>query len=105
MTVRHLHILCEGQTEEMLAGDLLESHFVGPDAYVTWSVLTTKRSAGGPTFKGGVSTWPKLERELLLLLRDSSTTVLTTMISVFGARRRLSPPARCLSSSGCRRRG
>jgi hypothetical protein len=81
--VRHLHILCEGQTEEMLASDVLESHLVGTDAYVTWSVLTTKRPAGGPAFKGGVSTWPKLERELRLLLRDSSTTVLTTLLDYY----------------------
>jgi hypothetical protein len=67
----------------MIASDVLESHFSGEDAYVTWSVLTTKRPAGGPTFKGGVSTWPKLERELRLLLRDSSTTVLTTLLDYY----------------------
>lgn len=39
-------------------------------AYVTWSVLKTKRPAGGPGLKGGVSTWPKLERELRLILRE-----------------------------------
>lgn len=55
----------------------------GADAYVTWSVLTTKSPAGGPAFKGGVSTWPKLERELRLLLRDSSVTVLTTMLDYY----------------------
>jgi Domain of unknown function (DUF4276) len=81
--VRHLHILCEGQTEEMLASDVLEPHFVGTHAYVTWSVLTTKRPAGGPAFKGGVSAWPKLEREVRLLLRDSSTTVLTTLLDYY----------------------
>jgi hypothetical protein len=81
--VRHLHILCEGQTEEILAGDVLKSHFAGADAYVTWSVLTTKRPAGGAAFKGGVSTWAKVERELRLLLRDSSTTVLTTLLDYY----------------------
>ena len=60
LTVRHLHILCEGQTEEMITGDVLESHFSDDDTYVTWSVLTTERTAGGPAFKGGISTWPKL---------------------------------------------
>jgi hypothetical protein len=83
LTVRHLHILCEGQTEEMIASDVLEPHFAGVGAYVTWSVLTTKRPAGGPAFKGGVSTWPKLQRELSLLLHDSSTTVLTTLLDYY----------------------
>jgi hypothetical protein len=67
----------------MLSSDVLESHFAGADAFVTWSVLTTKRPAGGAAFKGGVSTWPKLERELRLLLRDSSTMVLTTLLDYY----------------------
>ena len=81
--MRHLHILCEGQTEEIIARDVIEPHFVGGDAWVTWSIFTTKRPAGGPAFKGGLSTWPKLERELQRLLRDSSTTVLTTMFDYY----------------------
>ena len=84
--MRHLHILCEGQTEEMITSDVLVSYFAGADAYVTWSVLTTKRPAGGPAFKGGVSTWPTLERELRLLLHDNSTTVLTTLREWWTAR-------------------
>jgi hypothetical protein len=81
--VRHLHILCEGQTEEIIARDVLEPHFAAADTRVTWSIFTTKRPAGGPAFKGGLSTWPKLERELQHLLRDSSTTVLTTMFDYY----------------------
>jgi hypothetical protein len=81
--VRHLHILCEGQTEEIIARDLIGPHFAGADAWVTWSIFTTKRPAGGPAFKGGLSTWPKLERELQRLLCDSSTTVLTTMLDYY----------------------
>jgi len=83
LTVHHLHILCEGQTEEMIVGDVIEPHFSSADAYVTWSVLTTKRPAGGAAFKGGVSTWAKLQRELRLLLHDSSTTVLTTLLDYY----------------------
>lgn len=81
--MRHLHILCEGQTEEIIARDTIKPHFVGDDVWVTWSIFTTKRPAGGPAFKGGLSTWPKLERELQRLLRDSSTTVLTTMFDYY----------------------
>lgn len=76
--MHHLHILCEGQTEELIASDVLGPHISSADAYVTWSILTTKRPADGPAFKGGVSTWAKLQRELRLLLHDRSTTVLTT---------------------------
>lgn len=81
--MRHLHILCEGQTEEILARDVIGPHLSAADVWVTWSIFTTKRPAGGPAFKGGLSRWPKLERELRLPLRDSSTTVLTTMFDYY----------------------
>jgi hypothetical protein len=81
--VRHLHILCEGQTEEIIARDVLEPHFAATNIMVTQSIFTTKRPAGGPSFKGGLSSWSKLERELRLLLRDNSTTVLTTMFDYY----------------------
>ena len=46
---------------------------------------STRRNGppGGPAFKGGLSRWPKLERELRLLLHNSSTTVLTTMFDYY----------------------
>jgi hypothetical protein len=81
--VRHLHILCEGQTEEIVARDVLGPHFATTETRVTQSIFTTKRPAGGPSFKGGLSRWSGLEYELRLLLRDSSTTVLTTMFDYY----------------------
>jgi Domain of unknown function (DUF4276) len=81
--VRHLHILCEGQTEEIIARDVLKPHFASEDAYITYSILKTKQPAGGPAFKGGASTWSKLEHDLRELLRDSSTTVLTTLLDYY----------------------
>jgi hypothetical protein len=78
-----LHILCEGQTEEVIARDVIEPYFRALDVRVTWSIFKTKRPAGGPAFKGGISGWPKLERELQRLLLDSSTTVLTTMCDYY----------------------
>jgi hypothetical protein len=81
--VRHLHILCEGQTEEIIARDVIAPHFAAMDIWVSFSIFTTKRPAGGPAFKGGLSRWPKLERELWKLLRDTSTTVLTTMFDYY----------------------
>jgi hypothetical protein len=83
VTVRHLHILCEGQTEEVIARNVIEPHFSGLDVRVSLSIFTTKRPAGGPAFKGGISSWPKLESEVRRLLHDSSTTVLTTMFDYY----------------------
>jgi Domain of unknown function (DUF4276) len=81
--VRHLHILAEGQTEEIVVRDVIAPHFSGPETWVSSSIYTTKRPAGGPAFRGGLSRWPKLERELRQLLQDSSTTVLTTLFDYY----------------------
>ena len=81
--MRRLHILCEGQTEDVIARNAIEPHLSAAGVQVSWSIFTTKRPAGGPAFKGGLSRWPKLERELRLLLQDSSTTVLTTMFDYY----------------------
>jgi len=78
-----LHILCEGQTEEIIARDVIAPHFSAVDIWVSWSIFITKRPAGGPAFKGGLSRWPKLESELRRLLQDTSTTVLTTMFDYY----------------------
>jgi hypothetical protein len=81
--VRHLHILVEGQTEEMVAQDVIAPHFSSSTTWVDWSIYKTKRPAGGQAFKGGLSRWPKLEREIRRLLRDSSTTILTTLFDYY----------------------
>lgn len=49
----------------------------------TQSIFTTSRPARGPAFKGGLSRWSKLERELQLLPGDSSITVLTTIFDYY----------------------
>lgn len=46
--MRHLHILCEGQTEEILVQDVLKPHFVGVDTRVTYSIIATNRPHGSP---------------------------------------------------------
>jgi hypothetical protein len=82
--VRHLHILCEGQTEDVIARSVIAPYYKATDVRVTQSIFTTKRPAGGPAFKGGgFRNWAQVERELRLLLRDSSTTVLTTMFDYY----------------------
>jgi hypothetical protein len=81
--VRHLHILVEGQTEEIVARDVIAPYFSSAQTWVSCSIYTTKRPAGGPAVKGGLSRWPKLERELRRLLHDSSTSVLTTMFDYY----------------------
>lgn len=82
--MRKLHILVEGQTEEVVVNDVIKPYLSSDDLYVTTSILTTKRPAGGSAYKGGVTSWGKISRELQLLLGDTSTTLLTTLIDYYG---------------------
>lgn len=80
---RRLHILVEGQTEETIARDVLEPHLSSFGWSISRSIVKTKRPAAGPAHKGGVSSWGQLEREVSLLLHDSSLDVLTTLLDYY----------------------
>jgi hypothetical protein len=81
--VRHLHFLVEGQTEEVVVQSTIEPYFSSLDIWISLSLLKTKRPAGGPAFKGGITNWQKISREVRLLLRDSSIDVLTTILDYY----------------------
>jgi hypothetical protein len=81
--VRKLHILCEGQTEWTIARDVLEPHFTSNDTYVVSTMLTSGRAPEGKCFKGGVSKWSRVQAEIHKLLKDSSLTVLTTLLDFY----------------------
>ena len=82
--MRKLHILVEGQTEEIIANSVISPYLSSEDLYITTSILQTKPPAGGhPAHKGGVSSWSKIHREIKLLLGDTSTTMLTTLIDYY----------------------
>jgi hypothetical protein len=78
-----LHILVEGQTEETVARDVLEPHLRTHGWFVSYSIVKTKRPAGGPAHKGGVTSWRQLDREITLLLRNSSFDVITTLLDYY----------------------
>jgi hypothetical protein len=82
--VSRVHILVEGQTEEAVVERVLRPLLEDRGVWVTYSILTTKRSAAGQKYRGGVSTWSKIEREVRNLLGDTSLDRLTTMIDFYG---------------------
>jgi hypothetical protein len=81
---RRLHLLLEGQTEEIVAQDLIKPHLASQGWQVTHSIVTTKRPAAGPSFRGGVRSWASLEREIRRLLSGRSFDVVTTVIDYYG---------------------
>jgi hypothetical protein len=84
--VRRIHILVEGQTEEIVVREVI-APALAPDIWLQPVLLTTKRLAGAPNHKGGVSTWTKIEKDIRLLLRDSSASHVTTLLDYYGLSR------------------
>jgi hypothetical protein len=81
--MRKLHILVEGQTEEVVVNNVVGPYLSDNNVYVTCSILKTTRPAGGPAHKGGVSSWAKILKDVRLLLGDTSITLLTTLIDYY----------------------
>jgi len=80
---RRLHLLVEGQTEEIVVNNVLEPYLRDRGWTVSMSIVATKRPASGPHHRGGVSSWAKLEQEIRLLLRNRDLQVLTTLFDFY----------------------
>jgi uncharacterized protein DUF4276 len=73
----------EGQTEETIFRDVIGPYLTDIGWYVGFSIVKTKRPAAGPAYRGGVTSWQQVERDVRLLLRDTSIDVLTTLIDYY----------------------
>jgi hypothetical protein len=76
-------MLVEGQSEEIFVKTVLAPHLLRYGVFVHPPVvLWTKRLPGGGGFRGGVSTWNLIRRNLLPLMNDSGAWV-TTLIDFY----------------------
>jgi hypothetical protein len=82
--LKRVHILVEGQTEETFVRTLLQPYLAELGVYVTPVVIATKRVKSGRKFKGGVSKYAGIRRDLQHLLRDTNATAVSTMIDYYG---------------------
>lgn len=79
-----LLMLVEGQSEEIFVKQTLTPYLVQHGVYVQSPiVLWTKRLSGGGGFRGGVSNWNQIRRDLLPLMRDGDAWV-TTLLDFYG---------------------
>jgi hypothetical protein len=82
--VKHILILVEGQTEETFARALLTPHLARFGIYPTPVLVETKRDETGLKYKGGVSNYPKIKRDVTRLLSDTNAVAVTTMLDFYG---------------------
>jgi hypothetical protein len=77
-------ILVEGQTEEKFIKELLVPYFENQSIYIVPIIVSTSRRKSGSKYKGGVVSFWQVKSELLKLLKDSSASMVTTMIDYYG---------------------
>jgi len=82
--MKKILILVEGQTEEKFIKELLVPYFENKSIYIIPIIVSTSRRKSGSKYKGGVVSFGQVKSELLKLLKDSSASMVTTMIDYYG---------------------
>jgi hypothetical protein len=80
--MKRLYILCEGQTEEDFVSIILSPYLQNVGVIVIPIICTTKRT---PTkkYKGGVSSFAKVKKELQRLCGEHPHEMVTTMFDLY----------------------
>jgi len=82
--MKRLLILVEGPTEERFVNAVLLDHLLARSVVPISTILVTKRVDSGPNFKGGVTNWNQIKRDLQRLLHDTNAAGITTLIDYYG---------------------
>ena len=80
--MKRLYILCEGQTEEEFVNALINPYFQSMNIYAQPIICSTKIT---PTkkYKGGVSSFSKVKKELKRLCGEHPNELVTTMFDLY----------------------
>ena len=81
--MRTVLIHVEGQTEESFVNVVLRDHLSSFNIYPQPIIMSTKRLISGRKFKGGITSFEKVEPELRSLLRASHAIAVTTMYDYY----------------------
>ena len=92
--MRQIHVLVEGATEERLVLHVFQPELSKRNVWLTPVALKTRRAAGQPANRGGVSKWSKIEPEIRALLRNPAVTTVTTLLDFYGLPLRFPRPLR-----------
>ncbi len=82
--MKRVLILCEGQTEETFVTRILAPHLLGYSITATPKVLVTKKVKSGYEFKGGITSYQHVRRDVQNLLHDTAAVCVTTMLDYYG---------------------
>lgn len=77
-------VLVEGQTEEQFVKTVLYDHLLARNIIIIPKILVTKQVKSGMTFKGGITSYAKIKRDLGHLLNDTGAVVVTSFLDYYG---------------------
>lgn len=80
--MKNVYIYCEGQTEEAFINNILSPYFANVGIWVCPIVCTTKRTAS-QKYKGGVTNYSKIKKELGFICKQHHNEIVTTMIDYY----------------------
>jgi len=76
-------ILVEGRSEEGFVKQVLSPYLLSKSVYVIPKIIITKKVIQGPDYKGGISSYSQVKRDIRPLLNDTSADIVTTMIDYY----------------------
>jgi hypothetical protein len=76
-------ILVEGQTEEEFIKEIIAPYLHSRNIFIIPTVITTKENVRGPNYKGGISTYEKIRKDLIKLFDDTSASLVTTIFDYY----------------------
>lgn len=76
-------VLVEGYTEEGFVKNVLNPYLYSKEISIVPTIITTKRVLRGPNYKGGVTSYNQIKNDLLPLFKDTSASIITTMIDYY----------------------
>ena len=79
-----MHVLVEGISEESFVKRILTEYLMPFGIFPNPVILQTKRAGSDPAFKGGAISYIKFKKQVMNLINDSSSILLTTMIDYYG---------------------
>lgn len=80
--MKNVYIYCEGPTEESFINEVLYPYFLNIGIVVRPIICETKRTATRK-YKGGVSDYNKIKRELTMLCKSHPNEYITTMFDYY----------------------
>jgi len=74
-----VYVICEGQTEETFVRDVLSPIFARNNIFITAQMIPSSK-----TQKGGALSYPRIKRYIERLLKQETSTYVTTFFDLYG---------------------